>query len=60
MHWHVRAVVASAQGLVSRLAGGHLHLASPGVITLPHAPLGFGKGVLLRDPDGHAVQVVER
>src|SRR5215468_8101850 len=60
VHWHVRAVVASAQGLVSRLAGGHLHLASPGVITLPHAPLGFGKGVLLRDPDGHAVQVVER
>ena len=59
VHWHVRAVVASAQGLVGRLAGGHPRLVSPGVITLPPL-LGFGKGVLLRDPDGHAVQLVER
>jgi len=59
-HWHMRAVVASAEGLLGRLAGSHLRLVSPGVIALPQAPLGFGKGILLRDPDGHAVQVVER
>ena len=60
VHWHMRAVVASAEGLLGRLAGSHLRLVSPGVIALPQAPLGFGKGILLRDPDGHAVQVVER
>jgi len=60
VHWHVRALVESAQGLVGRLAGSRSRLVSPGVITLPPVPLGFGKGVLVRDPDGHAVQVVER
>lgn len=29
-------------------------------ITLPDDRLGFRKGVLLRDPDGHALQVIER
>jgi catechol 2,3-dioxygenase-like lactoylglutathione lyase family enzyme len=60
VHWHLRAVVQNVEGLVGRLSGGGLRLVSPGVIALPQAPLGFGKGVLLRDPDGHAVQVVER
>lgn len=60
VHWHVRAVVENAEGLVTRLAGRHLRLVSPGVIVLPEAPLGFSKGVLVRDPDGHATQVVER
>jgi catechol 2,3-dioxygenase-like lactoylglutathione lyase family enzyme len=60
VHWQVRALVENADSLVSRLTSGRSHLVSPGVITLPRAPLGFGKGLLVRDPDGHAVQVVER
>ncbi len=33
---------------------------SPGVVALPDAQLGFRKGILGRDPDGHALQIVER
>jgi len=33
---------------------------SPRVVGLPAAPLGFRKGFLVRDPDGHAMQVTER
>ncbi len=32
---------------------------SPGVITTPNGVLGFTKGVLVRGPDGHAMQVVQ-
>jgi len=33
---------------------------SPRVVALPDAPRGFRKGFLVRDPDGHAMQVTER
>lgn len=33
-------------------------LVSPGVVALPERPLGFGRGVGVRDPDGHALEVV--
>ena len=30
---------------------------SPGAVTLPDARLGFRKGFLVRDPDGHVMEV---
>ena len=32
---------------------------SPGVATPAERELGFTKGVLIRDPDGHALKVVQ-
>jgi hypothetical protein len=29
------------------------------VVTLPKDKLGFRKGLLVRDPDGHALQLIE-
>jgi catechol 2,3-dioxygenase-like lactoylglutathione lyase family enzyme len=34
-------------------------LGSPGVVALPGGELGFREGVVARDPDGHALQLVE-
>jgi hypothetical protein len=31
---------------------------STGAVTLPERGLGFAKGFLVRDPDGHVMQVV--
>jgi hypothetical protein len=31
---------------------------SPGIITLTNNQLGFTKGVLVRDPDGHVMQLI--
>jgi catechol 2,3-dioxygenase-like lactoylglutathione lyase family enzyme len=45
-HWQTRLAVPS--------------LATPGTATLPDDTLGFRRGHLVRDPDGHALQLVER
>lgn len=41
-----------------RLARGRF--VSPGVVNIPEKTLGFGKGFLARDPDGHGVQIIEK
>ncbi len=33
---------------------------SPGVISVTEAALGFTKGLLVRDPDGQVMQVIQR
>lgn len=57
-HWQVRLVDRQVEA-AARLRAGGGRLVSPGVVTLPDRSLGFGRGLLARDPDGHAVQVVE-
>ena len=59
-HWQTRLRLDAAAAAGQRLRGAHSAFISPGVITLPSDSLGFGKGLLLRDPDGHAVELVEK
>jgi hypothetical protein len=33
---------------------------SPGIAELPEKSLGFAKGFLARDPDGHGLQLIEK
>jgi hypothetical protein len=35
-------------------------LISPGLVTIPDKSLGFSKGFLARDPDGHGLQLIEK
>jgi len=58
-HWQVTLVVSDAEEAAARLRGRATFL-SAGVVTLPDSRLGFKKGFLVRDPDGHAMQVVQR
>jgi catechol 2,3-dioxygenase-like lactoylglutathione lyase family enzyme len=60
LHWQVRVVAASLDGFIDRLRYSSSFLISPGFVDLPRAPLGFNKGALVRDPDGHVVEVVDR
>ena len=48
-------VVAAAQELFA----ARVLFVSPGEVSLPDASLGFAKGLLIRDPDGHAMRVVQ-
>ncbi len=59
-HWQtvLDATDASIGAAALRLAGAFF--VSPGTVTLPGRELGFGRGLLLRDPDGHGVELVER
>ena len=59
-HWQtvLAARDAGPSFAAVRDAGGLF--VSPGAITLKDRALGFGRGALLRDPDGHSVQLVEK
>jgi len=59
-HWETRLATGDPDGTMQaiRPAGGVW--VSPGVIVLPDATLGFGRGALARDPDGHAVLLAAR
>ena len=41
------------------LRGSACTLLSPGVVPLGERVLGFAKALLIRDPDGHALAVIE-
>lgn len=57
-HWQVTVVVGDAEEAAAKLRG-RATFVSNGVVTLPDRALGFTRGLLVRDPDGHAIQVVE-
>jgi catechol 2,3-dioxygenase-like lactoylglutathione lyase family enzyme len=60
MHWQTTLVTRGIAGVAHRLRAGKFALMSPGVVALGEGRLGFTAGLLVRDPDGHAVQVIER
>jgi catechol 2,3-dioxygenase-like lactoylglutathione lyase family enzyme len=60
MHWQTTLVTRGIAGTAHRLLAGKFTLVSPDVVALVEGQLGFSAGLLVRDPDGHAMQVVER
>lgn len=58
-HWQTRLTAPDLARAGAALALGRTHWISPGIVALPGARLGFSRGALVRDPDGHAVQLVE-
>jgi len=59
-HWQTRLETPDIADAGAALERARARFISPGVVTLPGARLGFSRGALVRDPDGHAVQVVQR
>ncbi len=43
-----------------RAADNYEFVSSAAAIPLPEANLGFKKGLLMRDPDGHVMQLIEK
>jgi hypothetical protein len=60
LHWQTRLLTRNAAGAAHALRAGRTAFMFPGVIALSDVSLGFRAGLLVRDPDGHALQVVER
>ena len=58
-HWQTALVAGDVEGLSRMLRGSACTLSSPGVVPLGERALGFTKAVLIRDPDGHALQAIE-
>jgi catechol 2,3-dioxygenase-like lactoylglutathione lyase family enzyme len=60
VHWHTRLMGTSAESIAQSLRTSRAPFISSGVIEAPDANAGFRKAFLARDPDGHAVQFVEK
>jgi catechol 2,3-dioxygenase-like lactoylglutathione lyase family enzyme len=60
LHWETTLVVADANAAAQRLQDNAVPFISSGVVELPDNALGFRKGFLVRDPDGHALRIIER
>ncbi len=58
LHWQTTFTSGALAAVARRLFAAHALFVSPGEVTLPDASLGFTQGLLLRDPDGHAVRLV--
>ena len=54
-HWQIHAVTPSLDDAYKILRSGKTTLISAGPVALPEEKLGFNKGMLIRDPDGHAL-----
>ena len=58
IHWQTRLETRDLDALARR-ARGSVKLVSPGPVTLPDRTLGLARGMQLRDPDGHVMEVSE-
>jgi catechol 2,3-dioxygenase-like lactoylglutathione lyase family enzyme len=59
-HWQTRLVVSDAKAAHRAVRNGACgETISGSVVALGEPRLGFARGTLLRDPDGHALQVVQ-
>ena len=59
LHWETTLVVADAVTAAQQLQLNAVKFISLGAIALPNNALGFRKGFLVRDPDGHVLRIVE-
>lgn len=59
-HWQTTLIVNTADMFAKRLLAENARFVSPGVVTISEKNLGFSKGLLARDPDGHAMALLER
>src|SRR6266496_956182 len=55
-----RVATPDAETAAKKLFTARAEFVSPGAVEMAHHELGFRKGILVRDPDGHAIELVEK
>ena len=60
IHWQTTLVVSAADRFAQNLLAENFRLVSPGAVSISGGQLGFSKGLLARDPDGHVMALVEK
>ncbi|MEZ5788048.1 MAG: VOC family protein [Xanthobacteraceae bacterium] len=58
-HWEMSFVVSDVKAAASFLRAGGVRFVTPEVVAIDHPSLGFSKAIMVLDPDGHAVRLVE-
>jgi catechol 2,3-dioxygenase-like lactoylglutathione lyase family enzyme len=59
-HWQTTLVVKDVTAIAARLRLDRSTFISPAVVTIPGRIFGFKQGILVRDPDGHPMRLVEK
>lgn len=59
VHWQTQLRTRKIGKTDEAIRAAHVRYVSPGIITLPDGKHGFHKGLLVRDPDGHAMLLTE-
>ncbi len=59
-HWQITLETSDVEAATERLRSVRAVLVSPGSVEMGGRALGFDKGVLVRGPDGHALQIIQR
>jgi catechol 2,3-dioxygenase-like lactoylglutathione lyase family enzyme len=59
-HWQTTLLVHDVNKLAESLVAADFRLVSPGAVTVKDTRPGFARGLLVRDPDGHVMALVER
>jgi len=59
-HWQTTLIVDSTEQIAQGLTEENYRLVSPGAVSINDRRLGFGKGLLVRDPDGHVMALIEK
>jgi catechol 2,3-dioxygenase-like lactoylglutathione lyase family enzyme len=60
VHHQTRLIAFDIRDLAHQLSNGRFVMISPGIVAIPKAELGFHAGLLIRDPDGHPMELVEQ
>src|SRR5437867_8792563 len=60
VHWQTMIATDDVDAFAQRLRQAHVNFISPGVIAMPKDKIGFSKGALVSDPDGHSVLLVQK
>jgi catechol 2,3-dioxygenase-like lactoylglutathione lyase family enzyme len=60
VHWQSKLVTGDIESAAARLREGRFDFISSGVIGFGEPVLGFKRSFITRDPDAHAMQLVER
>jgi catechol 2,3-dioxygenase-like lactoylglutathione lyase family enzyme len=59
-HWQTVLSTPSVATAAQKIRSARGRLVSSGPVAIPDASLGFTKGFLARDPDGHGLQLIEK
>jgi catechol 2,3-dioxygenase-like lactoylglutathione lyase family enzyme len=59
-HWQTAIRVGRADAAAEKLNNARVRFISSGVAKIPDRALGIAKGFIVRDPDGHGLQLIER
>lgn len=59
-HWQTTLATSNSANAVQKIRAAQGQIVSSRIAELPEKSLGFAKGFLARDPDGHGIQIVEK